>query len=116
MNPSDTVTDGASSALVRYASIHEDPLIRQAYCGAEWVGPAKGMINEKDEVAAALARVEGNLSTLDRETAELTGGDWEANVRQRQKEQRRLEQANLLTDDAASSRQTSRPAPARERE
>lgn len=30
MNPSDTVTDGASSALVRYASIHEDPLIRQA--------------------------------------------------------------------------------------
>ena len=30
MNPSDTVADGASSALVRYASIHEDPLIRQA--------------------------------------------------------------------------------------
>lgn len=30
MNLSDTVADGASSALVRYASIHEDPLIRRA--------------------------------------------------------------------------------------
>ena len=91
-----------------------DPLIRQAYCGAEWVGPAKGMINEKDEVAAALARVEGNLSTLDRETAELTGGDWEANVRQRQKERRRLEQADLLTDDTPSPRRTESPTPTKD--
>lgn len=75
-----------------------DPLIREAYCGAEWVGPTKGMINEKDEVEAAILRMGARLTTLDRETAELTGGDWEANVQQQQKERRVLEQAGLLPD------------------
>lgn len=74
----------------------EDPLMREAYCGAEWVGPTKGMINEKDEVEAAILRMGARLTTLDRETAELTGGDWESNVRQQQKEQRVLAQAGLL--------------------
>lgn len=73
-----------------------DPIIREAYCRAEWIGPAKGMINEKDEVEAAALRIEKNLSTLDRETSELTGGDWETNVRQRQKEQRMVAAAGLL--------------------
>lgn len=49
MNPSDTVADGASSALVQYASIQEDPLIQQAIGvleerlfkhGAELISPA----------------------------------------------------------------------------
>lgn len=80
-----------------------DPLIREAYCGAEWVGPTKGMINEKDEVEAAILRMEARLTTLDRETAELTGGDWEANVRQQQKEQRVLAQAGLLPSPAPTA-------------
>lgn len=75
-----------------------DPLIREAYCRAEWIGPAKGMINEKTEVEAAVLRLSTRLSTLDRETAELTGGDWEANVRQQQKEQRVLVAAGLKAD------------------
>lgn len=84
-----------------------DPIIREAYCRAEWIGPAKGMINEKDEVEAAALRIEKNLSTLDRETSELTGGDWETNVRQRQKEQRMVAEAGLLpveTNPNASNR------------
>lgn len=75
-----------------------DPLIREAYCGAEWVGPTKGMINEKDEVEAAILRMGARLTTLDRETAELTGGDWEANVQQQKKERRTLERAGLLPE------------------
>jgi lambda family phage portal protein len=75
-----------------------DPMIREAYCGAEWVGPTKGMINEKDEVEAAILRMGARLTTLDRETAELTGGDWEANVQQQQKERRVLGKANLLPE------------------
>ncbi len=82
-----------------------DPLVREAYCRAEWIGPAKGMINEKDEVEAAVLRMQNRLSTLDRETAELTGGDWEANLRQQQKEQRMLKAAGLsvVIEQAAGS-------------
>lgn len=86
-----------------------DALIRQAYCRAEWIGPAKGMINEKDEVDAAIARIDRNISTLDSETAALTGGDWEANVRQRQKEQRALLAAGLASQ-GAQARQAGSPA------
>lgn len=76
-----------------------DPIIREAYCRAEWIGPAKGMINEKDEVEAAGLRIQYRLSTLDRETSELTGGDWETNIRQQQKEHRMLAEAGLSVDD-----------------
>ncbi|MDH5738745.1 MAG: phage portal protein [Nitrospira sp.] len=78
-----------------------DPLVREAYCRAEWIGPAKGMINEKDEVEAAVLRMQHRLSTLDRETAELTGGDWETNVRQQQKEQRVLSASGLAVTSGA---------------
>lgn len=77
-----------------------DPIIREAYCRAEWIGPAKGMINEKDEVEAAGLRIQYRLSTLDRETSELTGGDWETNIRQQQKEQRMLAEAGLSVSDS----------------
>ena len=88
-----------------------DPIIREAYCRAEWIGPAKGMINEKDEVEAAALRIEKNLSTLDRETSELTGGDWETNLRQRQKEQRMVAEAGLLPVESnpSASNQVEQP-------
>lgn len=88
-----------------------DPIIREAYCRAEWIGPAKGMINEKDEVEAAGLRIQYRLSTLDRETSELTGGDWETNIRQQQKEQRMLTEAGLSVPDSNpnSSNQVEKP-------
>ena len=80
-----------------------DPIIHQAYCRADWIGPAKGTINEKDEVEAAVLRMDAHLTTLDAETAGLTGGDWESNVRQRQKEQRALDKAGLRREPKPKS-------------
>lgn len=65
-----------------------DPLIRKAYCGAAWIGPAKGMINEKDEVEAAELRVNMGISTLSRETAQLLGDDWDRTIKQRIREKK----------------------------
>lgn len=65
-----------------------DPAIRMAYLGCEWVGDAKGQINETVAVEAAKARVDGGFSTEAKETAALTGGDWERDERQRAKEQK----------------------------
>ena len=63
-----------------------DPLMRQAYLGSEWIGPARGAIDEAKEIKAAGDRVEVGVSTLDEETAALTGGDWQKKHRQRAKE------------------------------
>lgn len=55
-----------------------DPLLRAAYCGARWTGPSPGQIDPLKEVNAAEKRLGLMLSTRTRETAELTGDDWES--------------------------------------
>lgn len=73
-----------------------DPIIRQAYCGSEWIGPARGMIDETKEVKAAQDRVNMGISTLQEETAQITGGDWLAKFPQIVKERRMMREAGLL--------------------
>jgi len=54
-----------------------DPTMRAAWCGARWTGPSPGQIDPLKEVKAAEMRLALRLSTRSRETAELTGDDWE---------------------------------------
>ena len=74
-----------------------DPGIRAAYLGCEFVGPAKGQIDELKEVKAAKERLSEGLSTLADETAELTGKDWEKNHPQQVKEHNRRLEDGLIT-------------------
>ncbi len=57
--------------------IFGDPAIRAAYCGAHWIGPAPGQIDPLKEIQAARERIDAGISTLSRETAALTGEEWE---------------------------------------
>ena len=52
------------------------------------------------EVKAAVLRVENGFSTRQRETAELTGGDWELNHRQRVKEEKLRTEAGFTATPA----------------
>jgi lambda family phage portal protein len=81
-----------------------DPLVRKAYCGAEWIGPARGMINEEVEIKAAKLRLDNRLSTHAAETA-LLGGDWERNLPQIRKEAAQLNDAGLSWSEGAASAQ-----------
>ena len=65
----------------------EDPVKRYAYTWADWTGPSQGQLNPVQEVQAAALRVENGFSTRQKETAELTGTDFELNHRQRVKEE-----------------------------
>ncbi|PID40284.1 MAG: phage portal protein [Proteobacteria bacterium] len=76
-----------------------DPIIRKAYLGCDFTGPPKGQINESVEVKAASQRLSAGLSTLARETAELTGGDWERNHEQQKKEYDRRRKDGLIPDE-----------------
>jgi len=75
--------------------ISGDILIRQAYLGSEWIGAARGQIDEKKDIEAAKARIEAGVSTLAEETTALTGGDWEKNHKQRVKEVNKRRQDGL---------------------
>jgi len=81
----------------------DDPMIRQAYCGAKWNGPSQGQVNPIQEVQAAKIRVEEGFSTRSQECAELTGGDWERNHHQRVVEEQARRDGGLVTPSGGES-------------
>lgn len=82
----------------------DDPMIRYAYTWADWTGPSQGQLDPVKEVNAAILRVENGFSTRQRETAELTGGDWELNHRQRVKEETLRKEAGFTSTVTGNSR------------
>ncbi|WP_039658513.1 phage portal protein [Clostridium tyrobutyricum] len=81
----------------------DDPLIRKAYCGCEWNGPSQGQIDPLKEVTAASKRVQEGFSTRAKETAELTGGDFFKNVKQRIREENTMKEGGLIESGKAGS-------------
>lgn len=73
-----------------------DPVIRTSYSGAQWNGPAQGMVDPDKEVKAAEKRITLGVSTRQRETTEMTGGDFESNVAQLAREIQLMKEAGLL--------------------
>jgi lambda family phage portal protein len=67
----------------------DDPLARAAWLGCEWRGAPAGQLDPLKEIAAIEKRRALQISTLAQDTAEITGGDWEANLRQLAIEQAR---------------------------
>ncbi|WP_298028721.1 phage portal protein [uncultured Dysosmobacter sp.] len=60
-----------------------DPAIRKAYTDCKWNGPSRTALNPSQEVEAAIKRVDAGFSTAEEETAQLTGGDYNRNIRKR---------------------------------
>lgn len=80
------LAEAVAKGRVSAPGFFEDLAIRAAWSAAEWNGPAQGQINEKVEAGAANDRVQFGFSTATRETAELTGGNWDQIQRARRRE------------------------------
>ncbi len=74
--------EAISSGRLKAPGFFLDPMIKKAYSGAQWNGPAQGMIDPIKEVNAAKERISIGISTRQKETIEMTGGNFEANVAQ----------------------------------
>lgn len=86
-----------------------DPLIKKAYCKAEWNGPAKGMLDPVKEVTAAEKRVANGFSTRSSETMEMTGGDFYTNADQLKSEEKKLSEVKKIGSSNEQKRQQSDP-------
>lgn len=89
------LSEAVLKGRVKAPGFFDDPMIRYAYSWAEWNGPSQGQLDPVKEVNAAILRVENGFSTRQRETSELTGGDWELNHRQRIKEEKLRREAGF---------------------
>ena len=81
------LAEAVAKGRVTAPGFFADAAIRKAYSGAEWNGPAQGLLNPVQEVTAAERRVQNGFSTRDREAQEQTGSDFYKNVRQRKREE-----------------------------
>lgn len=82
------ITDAIAAGRLSLPGFMDDPFARQAWLGADWIGDAPQQIDENKAVSAARERVEAGFSTHKRETAQLTGQDYDHVRRQRAKEAR----------------------------
>jgi lambda family phage portal protein len=80
------------------AGFFSDPAIRRAYLRAEWVGDAPVSLDPEKEANAAKVRLEIGVSTIEKETMQLTGGVWEDNHPQQVREQQLRKQDGLIQE------------------
>lgn len=91
------LTEAIAAGRLKAPGFFLDPLIKRAYCRAQWNGPAQGMLDPMKEVSSAEKRIANGLSTRERETTEMTGGDFESNVAQLAREKKMLEAAGVTS-------------------
>lgn len=84
---------------VKAPGFFDDPIIREAWLGAEWYGPSQGQLDPEKEANAAEIRVKNAFSTRAKEAAELTGMDYENEILpQRIREHISMEEGGLLNE------------------
>lgn len=71
----------------------DDPLIRAAWCSAQWIGPVQGSLDPLKEATAAVLKIQHGLKTHEQATMEDSGGDWDTNVEQLSAENEKLRAA-----------------------
>ena len=103
------LAEAIGSGRLKAPGFFLDPLIRMAYCGAQWNGPAQGMIDPVKEVNAAEKRINIGISTRQRETIEMTGGDFDNNIAQLARENQLMKAAGILSSGAEKRAESQDP-------
>lgn len=97
------LSEAVAKGRIKAPGFFTDPIIKDAYCSAEWTGPSAGQLDPTKEVEAAEKRVQGGYSTREREARELTGTDFYKNIKQRKREEELLKE---VTGGAKTDTQT----------
>lgn len=90
------LAEAVSKGRIAAPGFFADAAVRKAYCGAEWNGPARGILDPSKEVSAAQKRVENGFSTRQRETMEITGMDFYDNVEQLKQEEKKMKEVKEI--------------------
>ncbi len=95
--------EAVSTGRIPAPGFFADPRLRQAYSRVSWIGDGPGSIDPEKEINAAVKRINAGVSTLEKEAAAYDGGDWEANIKQREKEKKMMDDAGLTIDPNQNS-------------
>jgi lambda family phage portal protein len=93
------LAEAVASGRIEAPGFFDDPAIRQAWCGCMWTGVSMGHVDPLKEVNAAAMRIQQNITTQEQEASEYNGNDWDANIRQRRKEAKAIQDLLSLVGD-----------------
>ncbi len=74
------LAEAVALGRIRAPGFFDDPMLRAAWSGAQWIGPVQSQLDPKKEAEAAILLIQQGIKTHAQVTRELTGGDWEENV------------------------------------
>jgi lambda family phage portal protein len=100
------LADEVAAGRIAAPGFFADPVVRAAWCGAQWVGDGPGSIDPQKEVGAAKERVALGISTLAAESQLHDGVDWEQKHEQSVREHEARKAAGLSSPGASAA-----PAP-----
>lgn len=90
------VTELVTKGIISAPGFFNDPIVRAAYLGADWVGPPRGHIRDDVQNNADAVAEDRGWKTAAQNTQER-GGVWERNHRQRVKEVNARKEDGLIT-------------------
>lgn len=73
----------------------DDPLIRKAYLGSQWIGPSQGQLDPVKEITAEKMAIEMGITTRAKATTRINGSDFEDNVEQLEEENKKMLDAGI---------------------
>ncbi|MCD8201263.1 MAG: phage portal protein [Clostridia bacterium] len=95
------LAEAVARGRINAPGFFDDPLIRAAWCEAQWIGPVQASLDPKKEVQAAILQIQNGIKTHEQVTSEFGGGDWYDNVEQLEDENEKLAQAGGGGSDIA---------------
>jgi lambda family phage portal protein len=99
--------EAVASGRLHRPGYFADPVIREAWLGAEWIGPSRASLNPKMEAEADEIDIRNSVKTREQVCIERTGGEVDRKIEQLQRE----EKAGAKPQQAANT-----PQPKAERE
>lgn len=89
------ITEAVASGRIDAPGFFRDPLVRMAWLGSDWIGPARIQLDPLKEANADRVDVEMGTKTLEQVCFERTGGSFEGKHQQRAREKAMRDEAGL---------------------
>ena len=80
------LAEAVALGRVEAPGFFDDPAVRDAWCGCQWIGTSQGHVQPVQEAQAARIRMDTGISTGEQEAMEYNGGDYMENLAQRGRE------------------------------
>lgn len=89
------LSEAVASGRIKAPGFFNNPLIRAAWCGARWDGPAQTHLDPVKEAKASAAEVAHGWKTNEQVTREYYGENWEENILALAEEKKLMEKAGI---------------------